>query len=127
MNTTKIPQVGDHYALTINQARRDAFLVEVFPAYSLAVYVMPAGGAFLTRIMDDGRLSRPTKQEMGRHTKARLEAALDRNFEREDEAEGMRSGWKKRLKLKEILEDRARIESKLKVFEQPATPSTPCP
>lgn len=116
-----VPAIGDCIRLVINQNRRDCIVVEVLAEYVLAVYTMPAGRGTLTRIPHDrkpGRYDRQfwnaSKAERQRHAKAILEAELERNFEREDEAENMRSGWKQRLKIKEILDQRAEIEMHLK-------------
>jgi hypothetical protein len=120
-------KAGDVTTIFANQGERDCSLLEVHEHYSLGVYVMPAGGSFLTRILPEGRLSRPTKAERQKYQKEILQAALEWSYEREDEADTMRSGWKKQLKIKEILADRARIESKLKVYDEPTPTSTPCP
>jgi hypothetical protein len=130
----RLPAIGDCIRLVINQNRRDCIVVEVLAEYVLAVYTMPAGRGTLTRIPHDrkpGRYDRQfwnaSKAERQRHAKAILEAELERNFEREDEAENMRSGWKQRLKIKEILEQRAEIQRHLdglkEIAETPAAPT----
>lgn len=110
----------------INQGDRPCVTVEENEHYSLVVYTMPEGRASLLRIIKaDGRFSRPTKKEREKHAKAILEQALEASYEREDRAENMRDGWKRRLKLKGILEDRAKIEAKLKVLNELAEAPNP--
>lgn len=111
--------VGMTVTIFLNQGDRTCTIVEVHDQYALGIYVMPAGGAFLVRIMDDGRQSRPTAKEVSRFARARTEAMIDYSYEREDAADTMRSGWKKRLKLKEILEHRASLEAALKMLDEP--------
>lgn len=44
-------RINDWFSLHINQAERGCLVVEVLKDYSLAIYTMPNGRAFLTRLL----------------------------------------------------------------------------
>jgi hypothetical protein len=117
MSTTL--KAGDVTTIFVNQGERDCSLLEIHEHYNLGIYIMPAGRAFLTRIMPEGRLSRPTKAERDRYTKEVLEAELAYTYDLEDAAHDMRSGRKQRQAMKEALASRTRLIGLLKALVMP--------
>ncbi len=107
-------QLGDWIAVTINQAIRECHIVEVLPKYALAIYTMPAGRAFLTRLpheFDDTRrpFDNASKKERDRHAKALIEAEIEACEIGLCDHRGGRLHWSIKENLKRAKEALARL------------------
>ncbi len=89
-----VPALGQSIRLVINQQRRTLVCVEAGGFYSLAIYSMPAGRAFLARVwkVAGSYAYKPaSKAERTRHALALALTEIDNSYDLEDAASDCRS------------------------------------